>query len=76
MPIAKVFMSGNSQAVRLPKEFRVAGAELIIKRSGDTLILMPQRYRAQALAAALGELDPKFAIERAQPPKQQQRDFS
>ncbi|MHB8570813.1 MAG: antitoxin [Metallibacterium sp.] len=32
-------MSGNSQAVRLPKEFRVRSAELEIFRRGDELVL-------------------------------------
>ena len=31
MRTAKVFMSGNSQAVRLPKEFRLEGDEVYIK---------------------------------------------
>ncbi len=39
MTIARVFKSGNSQAVRLPKEFRVRSAELEIFRRGDELVL-------------------------------------
>ena len=39
MTIARVFKSGNSQAVRLPKEFRVHGVELEIFRRGDELVL-------------------------------------
>lgn len=39
MATARVFMSGNSQAVRLPKEFRVRSAELEIFRRGDELVL-------------------------------------
>ena len=44
MNTAKVFRNGNSQAVRLPREFRVEGTELIIKRIGDVLLLVPKRY--------------------------------
>jgi antitoxin VapB len=40
--IAKVFMSGNSQAIRLPKEFRLETTEVFIQRSGDSLILTPR----------------------------------
>lgn len=36
MKIAKVFRSGNSQAVRLPKEFRVSDDEVFIKRTGGS----------------------------------------
>lgn len=38
---AKVFMSGRSQAVRLPQEFRFASAEVAIRKVGDSLILSP-----------------------------------
>ena len=39
--IAKVFMTGRSQAVRLPKAFRVAVSELRISRDGDKIVLEP-----------------------------------
>jgi antitoxin VapB len=39
MSTAKVFRSGNSQAVRLPKEFRLKAAEVEIYRRGNEIIL-------------------------------------
>ena len=39
MDIAKIFWSGRSQAVRLPKEFRFKGAEVTIRRQGNSVIL-------------------------------------
>lgn len=39
MGTARVFRSGNSQAVRLPKEFRVQSSELEIFRRGDEIVL-------------------------------------
>lgn len=39
--IAKVFWSGRSQAVRLPKEFRFDAKEVRIRRDGDAVILEP-----------------------------------
>jgi antitoxin VapB len=39
MASARVFKSGNSQAVRLPKEFRFSGAEVEIFRRGDEIVL-------------------------------------
>ena len=39
MAVAKVFKSGNSQAVRLPKEFRFGGDEVEIFRRGDEVVL-------------------------------------
>ena len=39
MATAKVFQSGNSQAVRLPKEFRFKSKEVEITRRGDEVVL-------------------------------------
>jgi antitoxin VapB len=40
--IAKIFKSGNSQAVRLPKDFRFDVDEVEILREGDAVILRPK----------------------------------
>ena len=40
---AKVFWSGRSQAIRLPKEFRVSGREVRIHREGRRIVLEPMR---------------------------------
>ena len=50
MPTAKVFKSGNSQAVRLPKEFRFASTEVEIFRRGDEVVL---REKPQSLMEAV-----------------------
>ena len=39
MATARVFKSGNSQAVRLPKEFRVSTSEVEIFRRGEEIVL-------------------------------------
>jgi antitoxin VapB len=39
--IAKVFKNGRSQAVRLPKEFRFEGDEVLIRKKGNDVILSP-----------------------------------
>lgn len=39
--VAKVFWSGRSQAIRLPKEFRVSCREVRIHREGDRIVLEP-----------------------------------
>jgi antitoxin VapB len=56
MATAKVFKSGNSQAVRLPKAFRVTSKEVEISRRGDEIVLRERRgtmARAYDLLAAL-----------------------
>ena len=54
--LAKVFYSGNSQAVRLPKDFRFDVDEVEVTREGEALILRPhnvERARWASLHAAL-----------------------
>jgi antitoxin VapB len=38
---AKIFMHGRSQAVRLPKEFRLPGKEVSVRRIGNAVLLEP-----------------------------------
>jgi antitoxin VapB len=42
MATGKVFMSGNSQAVRLPKEFRLDTDEVELSRDGDKIVMLPK----------------------------------
>ena len=52
MTVARIFKHGNSQAVRLPKEFRLEGTEVEISRVGRVVILRPTKLSfADALAA-------------------------
>jgi len=43
---ARLFKNGRSQAVRLPKEFRLPGDEVRIRREGDAVILEPLQRKA------------------------------
>jgi antitoxin VapB len=38
---AKIFWTGRSQAVRLPKEFRFATDSVLVRRDGDAVVLEP-----------------------------------
>ena len=42
MPTAKVFQSGNSQAIRIPKEMHTNEKEFVIRKYGDCLVLIPK----------------------------------
>lgn len=44
MKTAKIFQHGNSQAVRLPKEFRFDETEVMIKRHAGGVLLLPRHY--------------------------------
>ncbi len=56
MQTARIFNNGNSQAVRLPKEFRFDEDEVIIKKVGDMVILLPTKYKAETLLAMFEEI--------------------
>ena len=58
MATARVFMTGRSQAVRLPKEYRFACDEVEISKQGDALVLRPVKRSAWVnLMAAMEELN-------------------
>jgi antitoxin VapB len=59
--IAKVFISGNSQAVRLPKEFRLDVDEVEISREGDALILRPHRADKENWSSLKAAVDHGFS---------------
>jgi len=73
MERAKIFWSGRSQAVRLPKEFRFEGDEVRIRRHGSAVILEPLTEGWEWLDALVGKLD-QDAIEAAnEEPEPQER---
>jgi antitoxin VapB len=74
MTTAKVFMNGRSQAIRLPKEFRVRGPEVAIQRVAQG-ILITERDPWEVCLEACQELSDDFMQERVQPPTQR-RDWS
>ncbi len=48
LPSAKIFTTGRSQAVRLPKAFRFSTTEVTIERQGDAVILRPKLQSKEA----------------------------
>jgi antitoxin VapB len=60
METAKLFWSGRSQAVRLPKNFRFRGKEVRIRRDGNAVILEPIADDWSWLDAISGKLDGDF----------------
>jgi antitoxin VapB len=78
MRTAKIFKSGNSQAVRIPKEFQLEGGEVEIQKKGDNLVLRPKRKSWSRLIASLEKFTDDFMDEgRNEPPVQKRnRPFS
>lgn len=54
---AKIFMHGRSQAVRLPKEFRMQGTEVSVTRNGDSITLSPIKPKQTDWAAVFAKID-------------------
>jgi len=73
MESAKVFWSGRSQAVRLPKEFRFEGEEVSIRRHGHAVILEPIVNDWAWLAAVTGAVDADFGRAATEEPAAQER---
>ncbi|MFO8165963.1 MAG: type II toxin-antitoxin system VapB family antitoxin [Desulfatiglandales bacterium] len=74
METAKLFQNGSSQAVRLPKEFRMPGSEVKIFKKGSQVILEPIETTWDALFDALDEFPEDFMKEGRHQPDMQKRD--
>lgn len=74
MKTAKIFKNGDSQAVRLPKEFRFAGNEVLIKKVGDAVVLLPKARSWRALIESLSKFPSDFMDERQQPSEAETRE--
>lgn len=66
---AKLFKTGRSQAVRLPKEFRFEGTEVLIQRVGNSVVLTPKENRWDTMLASLEMFE--GSLERNQPAAQE-----
>ena len=77
MKTAKVFKSGNSQAVRIPKEFQLEGDEVEIHRRGDSLVLRPKAHSWEPLIDSLTKFTDDFLAggRRQSPPQKRDRVF-
>ncbi len=76
MTYARVFQSGNSQAVRLPKEFRVAAERVQIFRQGGDIVLREHPASATIIFDALSALSADFKADgRVDTPPQERESF-
>ena len=71
MKTAKVFKHGNSQAVRLPKEFRFDDDEVIVRHASGGVLLLPRKITYEQVMAIVGGF--KGRIGRRQPPDQKRK---
>ena len=69
MDTARLFQSGRSQAVRLPKAYRFSGTEVIVKHFGNGVLLLPIEDPWQTLEAGLAGEQP---VQHLHPHRQRQ----
>lgn len=76
MTMAKLFMNGRSQAVRLPREFRFEDEdEVIIKRMGDIVMLIPKNKWEDIFVNALKGFPADIEFDRVDNKSDQGRDI-
>ena len=75
MKTAKLFQNGQSQAVRLPKEFRFEDDHVFVKKSGNVVVLIPAKNSWDTLIQSLDKFSDDFMVERKQPNMQKREDF-
>lgn len=75
MKKAKIFQNGQSQAVRLPKEFRFDDNEVYIKKTGHVVHLIPRTDSWDVLFDSLKKFSKDFMTERVQPEQDRRESF-
>jgi antitoxin VapB len=74
--VAKLFKHGRSQAVRLPKEFRLPGSQVRVRRHGSGILLEPIETDWNEIFAKIDAIGADFMPEgREQPPMPPQKAF-
>lgn len=63
---AKLFKNGQSQAVRLPKQFRFEGNAVSIQKIGDSVVLSPIKDNWDSFFEAAADFSPDFMTDREQ----------
>jgi antitoxin VapB len=71
MKTAKLFMNGQSQAVRLPKEFRFGGDSVFIQHLGSCVVLVPKDDPWQSMFDATKRFSSDFMADRDQGEQQE-----
>lgn len=72
---AKVFKSGNSQAIRLPKEFRLSTTVVFIHKSGNNLVITPKMNTWVGFSEGLSGFSNDFTIDNILPDDVPRRGF-
>jgi len=75
MKTAKLFHNGRSQAVRLPKEYRLSGKDVYVRKIDEMILLLPKKAPWGSLIKSLDRFSEDFMSERDRPPAQKRAGF-
>lgn len=75
MQTAKIFQNGRSQAIRLPKAFRLSGTEVKISRDGSRIILEPLEQSWDDWLLAIEQFSDDFMAQGREQPAMQEREW-
>ncbi len=75
MQTAKIFQNGRSQAIRLPKAFRLPGTEVKISRDGNRIILEPLEQSWDDWLLAIEQFSDDFMAQGRDQPAMQEREW-
>ena len=75
MQTAKIFQNGRSQAIRLPKAFRLSGTEVRISRDGNRIILEPLEQSWDNWLLAIEQFSDDFMAQGRDQPDVQEREW-
>ena len=73
---ARLFQSGRSQAVRLPKQYRFVGTEVVVQHFGNGVLLLPANDPWQTMQEGLAAFESGFELTREQPGEQVRADIN
>lgn len=75
MNTAKLFKNGSSQAVRLPKEYKMEGTEVYVQRIGRSVVLLPKDDPWEGMIKSVHDFTDDYMSSRAQLPLQKRKDL-
>jgi antitoxin VapB len=71
--ITKTFKIGNSQAVRIPNDFRLPDGDLIIEKIGGAILLIPKNDPWRLFDECLKGFSDDFLVDGRNQPEMQER---
>jgi antitoxin VapB len=75
MKEAKIFQSGGSQAVRIPKKYRLNKGKVYIKAYQGIIMLIPKENKWDYFLESLDEFSDDYLEDRNQPPVQKREEL-